>query len=191
MPLEPLKARFRVEPSPLAGVRVVHPPAFPDARGWFFEAWHQPRFGQHGLEANFVQDNVVTSHRNVLRGLHFQYPRAQVKLVSVLHGEVFDVVVDIRRGSPTYRQWFSVNLSALNHLQLWIEPGFAHGYQVLSESAVISYKCSHVYEPADDRTIHWADPALGIAWPVPDPLLSEKDAKARRLADFPPNEFFP
>lgn len=178
------------EPPPFAGITILRPPRYPDARGAFFEAWQKPRFEAQGLTAEFVQDNVVTSRRGVLRGLHFQYPRAQLKLVTVLHGEVYDVVVDIRRGSPTYGRWFGLHLSADNGLQLWIEPGFAHGYQVLSGMAVLSYKCSHIYEPDDDRTVYWADPCIEIRWPLPDPLLSAKDASARRLAEFADNEIF-
>jgi dTDP-4-dehydrorhamnose 3,5-epimerase len=181
---------LQVEPTALAGVKLLRPQAYADARGSFFEAWHRPRFARLGLSADFVQDNVVGSRHQVLRGLHFQYPRAQLKLVSVLHGEVFDVVVDIRRGSATYGQWHGWNLSAENHLQLWIEPGFAHGYQVLSEYAVVNYKCTHVYEPADDRTVNWADPLIGINWPLPNPILSAKDQAARNLAEFPDHELF-
>lgn len=174
----------------MAGVKLLRPKAYLDARGSFFEAWHKPRFEEHGLAADFVQDNVVASGRGVLRGLHFQYPKAQLKLVSVLQGEVFDVVVDLRRKSPTYRRWCAFRLSSENHWQLWIEPGFAHGYQVLSESAVLSYKCSQVYDPAADRTLFWADPAIGIDWPLPDPKLSSKDSSARRLAEFSDAELF-
>lgn len=179
-----------VEPTLFDGVRLLRQRAHADDRGWFLEAWHGPRFGRQGLSAGFVQDNVVESRRGVLRGLHFQYPRAQLKLVSVLQGEVFDVVVDIRRGSRTFGQWQGWNLSSENHLQLWIEPGYAHGYQVLSPSAVIHYKCNQAYEPADDRTLSWADPAIGIRWPLADPLLSAKDASARVLSAFSDDEIF-
>ncbi len=182
---------MQVQASPLAEVRVLRPRSYEDARGSFFEAWHRPRFEDLGLVAEFVQDNVVTSHRAVVRGLHFQAPRSQLKLVSVLHGEVFDVVVDIRRGSPTYGQWYGLALSAANRIQFWIEPGFAHGYQVLSDSAVVSYKCTHIYEPTDDRTVFWADPAIGITWPLgDDAILSTKDVAARRLAELLDNQLF-
>lgn len=181
---------LRMEDTPFDGVKIINPAAYPDTRGCFFEAWHQPRYEARGLIANFVQDNVVTSRRGVLRGLHFQYPKAQIKLVTILHGEVFDVVVDVRRHSPTYKRWFSVNLSAENHLQLWIGAGFAHGYQVLSEVAILSYKCSHVYEPSCDRTVFWADPTINILWPLPGPLLSAKDAAAPWLDKFTDNDVF-
>ncbi len=179
-----------LESTPLPGATLLKPRIYPDNRGYFLEAWHKFRYEQLGLRADFVQDNIVTSHHRVLRGLHYQYPRAQVKLVTVLHGAVFDVVVDIRRNSPTFGQWFGVELSARNCWQLWIEPGFAHGYQVISDQAVISYKCSHVYEPADDRTLLFRDPAIGITWPLGNPILSDKDDRAKPLAEFQANEIF-
>jgi dTDP-4-dehydrorhamnose 3,5-epimerase len=182
--------QLAVEPTPLAGVWLLKPRVYPDARGHFLESWHRPRLAAAGLQAEFVQDNVVTSRHRVLRGLHYQQPCAQVKLVTVLHGEVFDVVVDIRHGSPTFGRWFGLRLDGTAHWQLWIEPGFAHGYQVLSESAVINYKCSHIYEPSADRTISYADPAIGIQWPLGDPIVSGKDAAARPLADMARNEIF-
>ena len=183
--------KLQVEDTPFAGVKILHPAAYPDNRGCFFEAWQRIRYEAQGLTADFVQDNIVTSHRGVLRGLHFQYPQAQIKLVSASYGEVFDVVVDVRRHSPTYKQWLAVNLSAENHLQLWIGLGFAHGYQVLSEVAILSYKCSQVYEPSCDRTVFWADPTINIQWPLPEPVLSAKDAVAPRLDMFTDDDLFP
>lgn len=168
----------------LPGCVVLEPAVFGDARGFFFETWNAERFGQHGLPMTFVQSNVSSSSKGVLRGLHYQWPRPQGKLVSVLEGEVFDVAVDIRRGSPTFGAWEGVLLSAENKRQFWIPEGFAHGFLVLSDTALFSYLCTEVYVKEADAGIRWDDPAVGIDWPVDvAPLLSEKDANAPLLAD--------
>jgi dTDP-4-dehydrorhamnose 3,5-epimerase len=174
-----------VRKTPLPGVLVVAPRIFTDARGSFHESWHRARYADSGAPAEFVQDNVSRSGRGTLRGLHYQHPHAQGKLVSVLLGEVFDVAVDIRRGSPTFGESFSILLSAANGLQLYIPPGFAHGFLVTSDEAIFHYKCTEQYHAAYDRGIRWNDPALGIDWPDMAPLLSEKDASAPLLADVP------
>ena len=167
----------------LPGCLVIEPAVFGDERGVFFETWNADRFGEHGLPVKFVQSNVSTSVKGVLRGLHYQWPRSQGKLVSVLEGEVCDVAVDIRRGSPTFGRWEAVILSADNRRQLWIPEGFAHGFAVLSEHAVFSYLCTDVYVKEADAGVRWNDGDIGVDWPVSDPLLSAKDEKAPFLAD--------
>lgn len=169
----------------LPGCVVIEPAVFRDPRGFFYEAWNAERYGQRGLPTGFVQSNVSSSAKGVLRGLHYQWPRPQGKLVGVLEGEVFDVAVDIRRGSPTFGNWEGVVLSAENKRQLWIPEGFAHGFVVLSPMALFSYLCTDVYVKEIDAAIRWDDPAIGIPWPVGDlaPLLSEKDMNAPLLAD--------
>lgn len=176
---------MRVHPGPLPGVLVIEPAVFGDPRGQFFESWQCERYAAAGVSEAFVQDNVSRSSRGVLRGLHVQLPGAQGKLVSVLEGEVFDVAVDIRRGSPTFGQSFGVQLSADNHRQLYVPPGFAHGFQVCSETALFLYKCTEYYRPENEISIDWNDPALGIAWPLPDPTLSNKDRAGVLLRDVP------
>ena len=155
---------------------------FGDERGFFMETWNAVRYGELGLPDRFVQSNVSSSAQGVLRGLHYQWPNPQGKLVSVLEGEVYDVAVDIRRGSPTFGQWTAVVLSAQNKRQMWIPEGFAHGFAVLSERALLSYMCTNVYDKAADAGVRWDDPALGIDWPVGNPSLSQKDAAAPLLA---------
>ena len=167
----------------LPGCLVIEPAVFGDERGVFFETWNADRFGEHGLPMKFVQSNVSTSVKGVLRGLHYQWPRSQGKLVSVLEGEVYDVAVDIRRGSPTFGRWEAVILSADNRRQLWIPEGFAHGFAVLSEHAVFNYQCTDVYVKEADAGVRWNDGDIGVDWPVSDPLLSAKDEKAPFLAD--------
>ena len=159
---------------------------FGDERGFFFETWNAERFAEAGLPANFVQSNVSASAQGVLRGLHYQWPNPQGKLVSVLEGEVYDVAVDIRRGSPHFGKWTAVILSARNKRQLWIPEGFAHGFVVLSERAIFSYLCTAQYDRAADAGVSWDDPSIGIDWPVTAPLLSDKDAKAPMLKDVDP-----
>jgi dTDP-4-dehydrorhamnose 3,5-epimerase len=165
----------------LPELRLFHPAVFDDARGRFVELFNEERYAAHGLDEHFVQDNVSHSRRNVLRGLHLQHPRAQGKLICVVEGEVYDVAVDVRRGSPTFGRWAGFTLSAASATQLWIPPGFAHGFVVTAERAVLAYKCTDVYVPSAERTIRWDDPAIGIDWPVRDPLLSPKDAAAPTL----------
>ncbi len=167
----------------LPGCLVIEPAVFGDERGVFFETWNADRFGEHGLPVKFVQSNVSTSVKGVLRGLHYQWPRSQGKLVSVLEGEVCDVAVDIRRGSPTFGRWEAVILSADNRRQLWIPEGFAHGFAVLSEHAVFNYLCTDVYVKEADAGVRWNDGDIGVDWPVAAPLLSAKDEKAPFLAD--------
>jgi len=169
----------------LPGCVVIEPAVFGDERGVFFESWNAGRFAEHGLPTRFVQSNVSTSSRGVLRGLHYQWPRPQGKLVSVLEGEVYDVAVDIRRDSPTFGRWEAVILSAENHRQFWIPEGFAHGFAVLSGRAVFHYLCTDVYVREHDAGVRWNDADIGIDWPVSAPLLSAKDMAAPLLAEIP------
>ena len=177
---------MKVVSTSLPGCLVIEPVVHGDARGFFYESFHATRFAEHGIDAAFVQTNVSRSAHGVLRGLHHQWPNPQGKLVSVLEGEVYDVAVDIRRGSPTFGQWAGVMLSAENKRQFWIPEGFAHGFAVVSERAVFSYLCTAVYDKAADAGVRWDDPAIGIDWPVTAPQLSAKDAVAPLLADVAP-----
>ena len=171
----------------LPGCVVIEPAVFGDARGFFYEGWNAERFSRHGLPARFVQHNVSRSQRGVLRGLHYQWPHnAQGKLVSVLDGEVFDVAVDIRRGSPTFGLHAGAILSADNKRHFWIPEDFAHGFLVLSETALFTYLCTAPYDPASDCCVRWDDPALAIDWPLADVSLSAKDAGAPLLAEIVP-----
>lgn len=174
---------MNVTETALSGVLLVQPSVHRDSRGALFESFHAARYAEHGIAGPFVQDNVSRSRRRVLRGLHFQHPRGQGKLVGVVHGAIFDVAVDIRRGSPSLGHWVGHELSADNRRQLYIPPGFAHGFVVLSEIADVYYKCTEYYDPAAERGILWNDPALGIAWPVIDPVLSDRDMVAPRLRE--------
>lgn len=169
----------------LPGVLIFEPRVFGDPRGFFLETWNQRRYAEAGLPERFVQDNLSRSSRGVLRGLHYQHPTAQGKLVSVLMGEVFDVAVDIRRGSPTFGQWTAVVLTGDNKRQFYVPPGFAHGFAVTSESALFSYKCTDYYTPSEEGTVAWDDPDLGIDWPLDEPKLSAKDAEGVRLSAIP------
>ena len=178
---------MNVIPTRLHGVMLIEPRVFRDARGSFFEAWNRARYADAGVPGEFVQSNVSFSNRGVLRGLHLQTPRLQSKLVSVLAGEVFDVAVDVRVGSPTFGQWDGVVLSAENRRQLFVPAGFAHGFAVTGGDATVLYQCDAYYAPADEMTVLWDDPALGIAWPVADPILSDKDRQGLRLRDVPPD----
>ena len=177
--------------TPIAGVVLIEPKVFGDARGFFMETWQEPKFHAAGIDAVFVQDNQSRSTQWTLRGLHFQTAHTQGKLVRVSAGAVFDAVVDLRRGSPSFGKQWGVELSEENHRMLWVPPGLAHGILILSPSADFLYKCTDVYSPAHERTLMWNDPALGIAWPLPagvSPKLSAKDAQGRRFADI---ETFP
>jgi dTDP-4-dehydrorhamnose 3,5-epimerase len=169
----------------LPGVLLIEPRVFGDARGFFLESWNRRSFAQAGLDLDFVQDNHSRSVRGVLRGLHYQLSNPQGKLVRVTQGAVFDVAVDIRRSSPHFGRWVGYELSEANHRMLWIPPGFAHGFLVLSDSADFLYKCTTLYDPPSDRGIRWDDPAIAIAWPDVGaaPLLSAKDAAAPGLAE--------
>lgn len=167
----------------LSGCKVIEPAVFGDDRGFFFETWNADRFTEHGLPGAFVQSNVSASANGVLRGLHYQWPRPQGKLVTVLEGEVYDVAVDIRRGSPTFGQWAAVVLSAENKKQFWIPEGFAHGFAVLSERALFSYLCTDVYVKEADAGIRWNDADIAVDWPISAPTLSGKDETAPFLKD--------
>ncbi len=172
-----------VRETPLSGLLVVEPVRHGDARGYFAETYRADRYAAAGIDAAFVQDNVSRSGFGTLRGLHAQMPpHAQAKLVHVFDGEVFDVAVDLRRGSPTFRQWHGEHLSAETGRQMFVPPGFAHGFCVTSESALFAYKCSAVYAPDAEIAVAWDDPDLGIDWPVDAPRLSDKDRAAPRLA---------
>jgi len=169
----------------LPGVMILEPKVFGDARGFFLETWNQERYREAGIPAEFVQDNLSFSGKGTLRGLHFQNPNAQGKLVQVLQGEVYDVAVDIRQGSPTFGKWVGVLLSAENRRQVFVPAGFAHGFCVTSDNALFSYKCTDFYNPKAEVSILWNDPDIGIDWPVTEPELSEKDRLAGRLSQLP------
>lgn len=173
-------------PGKLPGVVLVQPRVFPDERGFFTETFHAAKYREAGIPRPFVQDNFSFSRRGVLRGLHYQRNHPQGKLVYVASGEIFDVAVDIRRGSPTFGQWEGHILSGENHHQLYVPEGLAHGFLVLSETASVMYKCTELYMPADDTGIRWNDPDIGVAWPVDAPSLSPKDAVLPRLRDLDP-----
>jgi dTDP-4-dehydrorhamnose 3,5-epimerase len=177
---------LNVASAPLPGVKIFRPDRFEDGRGWFMELWNEERYRQAGLERRLVQTNVSSSAHGVLRGLHYQSPHEQGKLVTVLAGAVFDVVVDIRRGSPTFGQWFGCELSDRNRLQLWIPEGFAHGFLATTGPALVAYGATAAYNAEADRVIVWNDPDIAIAWPFPPASLSSRDAAAPRLANVPP-----
>jgi dTDP-4-dehydrorhamnose 3,5-epimerase len=176
---------MQVIPTDLPGVLLIEPTVFGDARGFFLESYHARRYAEAGISDHFVQDNHSRSQRGVLRGLHYQLTHPQGKLVWVTSGEVFDVAVDLRRGSPTFGRWVGMLLSADNHRQLYIPPGFAHGFCVLSEVVDFLYKCTDFYHPEDEGGVLWCDPDLGIHWPITTPVLSEKDQRYPRLAEVP------
>ena len=187
---------MKVLPTNLPGVLIIEPDVFQDTRGFFLETYHAQKYREAGIPETFVQDNHSRSTLGTLRGLHAQqHQHPQGKLVRVIHGEVFDVAVDIRRGSPTFKRWVSVTLSAENFRQMYVPPGFAHGFCVLSEIAEVEYKCTDFYDPEDEIGILWNDPEIGVEWPVKEPILSEKDQKAPRLAEvverLPPYELIP
>ena len=169
----------------LPGVLIVEPDVFGDERGFFMETWNGECYEDAGLPGRFVQDNLSYSARGVLRGLHFQNPRPQGKLVSVLRGEVFDVAVDIRVGSPTFGEWTGVTLSAENKRQFYVPPDFAHGFLVTGEDALFFYKCTDYYAPSAEGIVLWNDPDIGIEWPTDAPTLSERDGKAPPLREIP------
>lgn len=174
---------FRFTPTEIPEVVLVEPRVFQDARGFFLETWHAGKFAESGIDARFVQDNHSLSGRGTLRGLHAQVRRAQGKLLRAVEGEVFDVAVDIRRGSPTFARHAWARLSAENFRQLWIPPGFAHGFYVLSERAQVEYKCTEFYAPDDEIGVAWNDPEIAITWPDTSPRLSDKDARAPKLRE--------
>lgn len=172
----------------IPGLVVIEPVVHGDTRGFFMETWHLNRYQGAGISGHFVQSNLSRSGAGVIRGLHFQFPHAQGKLVSVLDGRVFDVAVDIRTDSPTFRQWAGVELSAENHRQLYVPEGFAHGFCVLGETALLSYFCTEEYRAECDAVIAWDDPDIGIRWPLENGCLSNKDSNAPRLRDIPENK---
>ncbi|MGV7223925.1 MAG: dTDP-4-dehydrorhamnose 3,5-epimerase [Nitrospinales bacterium] len=169
----------------LPGVKIIEPDVFPDDRGYFMETYQRNRYREFGIDVQFVQDNLSFSTKGTLRGLHYQYPHFQAKLAQVIQGEVLDVVVDVRRGSPTFGRWSEVRLSEINHRQLFAPVGFAHGYCVLSDSAVFAYKCSDFFMPECEKGVLWSDPDIGVDWPVKMPVLSEKDGQYPLLKDIP------
>ena len=181
---------MNVIPCEIPGLLIIEPQVFGDARGFFMESWNRQRYRDAGLAGDFVQDNVSLSRRGILRGLHFQNPGGQGKLVSALHGEVFDVAVDLRRRSPTFGRWYGLTLSAENHRQFFVPPGFAHGFAVLSETALFAYKCTELYAPQNEVTLAWNDPEIGIPWPLAAPQLSAKDARGLPLRDIPKDRLF-
>ncbi len=172
---------MQVKPLRLAGLLLIKPNCFEDSRGYFFESWRRTAYEKAGIEEEFVQDNVAVSKKNVLRGLHYQKSPGQAKLITALSGRIWDVAVDIRPESKTYGQWEGVELSDENHWQFYIPTGFAHGYCVLSDSACISYKVSSTYDPAEECTLAWNDPAFAVEWPVTEPILSERDSQRALL----------
>lgn len=167
---------------PFSDVLLIRPEEHRDDRGHFLETWRKDRYRTIGVDTGFVQDNHSRSHRHVLRGMHFQHPHAQGKLVWVTNGEAYDVVVDIRRGSPTFGEWAGVRLTAADHEQIWVPKGFAHGFLALTETVDLHYKCTAYYAPDDEHVLRWDDPEVGINWPVDNPILSEKDSNGRYLA---------
>jgi len=172
----------KVVPTDLPGVLVIEPQVHRDSRGFFAETYHAARYAAAGIDAAFVQDNHSRSVRHTLRGLHAQLARPQAKLLRVLRGAIFDVVVDVRRGSPTFKRWISVELSEENFRQIYVPIGFAHGFCVLSDVAEVQYKCSDVYQAGDELGLAWNDPEIGVDWPVADPILSDKDRHGQPLA---------
>jgi dTDP-4-dehydrorhamnose 3,5-epimerase len=172
---------MKVSTTPLEGVLIIEPKVFADHRGFFLETYNEQRYRENGLAVRFVQDNHSKSQRGILRGLHYQIKKPQAKLVWVVAGEIWDVAVDIRRGSPTYGQWFGMTLDALSKKQLYVPAGFAHGFAVTSETAEVYYKCTDFYDPADEGGVIWNDPDLAIRWPIDQPTLSGKDAALPQL----------
>lgn len=182
---------MKFTPTPIDGVVLIEPQVFGDARGFFLETWQSQKFKAAGIDAVFVQDNHSRSSQWTLRGMHFQVRHTQGKLVRVTAGSVYDVVCDLRKSSPTFARWWAVELSDQNHRMLWVPPGLAHGMLVTSASADFVYKCTDVYSPADERTLAWDDPSVGIEWNLPEgvqPKLSAKDLQGGALGDI---ETFP
>lgn len=177
---------MKVESTKLEGVLLITPQVFGDDRGFFMETYNQQKAADSGLPTQFVQDNHSKSSKGVLRGLHYQTPQWQGKLVRTVQGEIFDVAVDIRDGSPTFGEWVGVYLNDENKQQLYVPEGFAHGFVVTSDTAEVVYKCTSLYEPSQEGSVLWNDPDIGIQWPTDAPLLSAKDKVGQRLADLPP-----
>lgn len=182
---------MKVEKTFIPGLFVVEPDFFPDNRGFFFESFNKEKYKDAGIAFEFVQDNLSKSTKYTVRGLHYQAGEfAQGKLCQVITGAVIDVALDVRFGSPTFGKHFSVELSGDNHKQIWIPPGFAHGFSVLSDEAIFSYKCTAKYDKSSERSILYNDPALGIEWMVETPIVSDKDLKAKRFAEIEREFFF-
>lgn len=179
---------MEIHKTEINGVLIIDPRVFEDQRGFFMETYNHPRYAEAGIPPAFVQDNLSFSTRGTLRGLHFQINNPQAKLVQVLQGEVFDVAVDLRAGSPSFGRWTGALLSGANKRQFFIPGGFAHGFAVLSETALFAYKCSDVYHPEDEGGLLWSDPQLAIDWRVKSPVLSEKDTAMPLLADLTPTQ---
>lgn len=173
---------MKVTPTGVPDVLVIEPDIHADGRGFFLETYHEGRYREHGIAGPFVQDNHSRSVAGTLRGLHLQLRRPQGKLIRVIEGEIFDVAVDVRRGSPTFGRWVGVTLTAGNFKQMYVPPGFAHGFAVVSPVAQVEYKCTDLYDPASEIGISWNDLALAIAWPVAEPILSARDARHPMLA---------
>jgi dTDP-4-dehydrorhamnose 3,5-epimerase len=176
---------MKVLSTTLDGVLLIQPRVFSDSRGYFMETWHHGKYRENGIDINFRQTNLSRSTAGVLRGLHYQWPQPQAKLVQVLQGAVFDVAVDIRPNSPNYLNWVGVELSAQNHHQLFIPEGFAHGFITLSDTAMLAYACSREYSPEADASIAWDDPEIAIDWPVSPVSLSDKDSEASKISNVP------
>ena len=174
---------MRVVPTDIPDVVVIEPDIHADGRGFFLETYHADRYREHGIAGPFVQDNQSRSVAGTLRGLHLQIRRPQGKLIRVIEGEIFDVAVDVRRGSPTFGRWVGAILTAENFKQMYVPPGFAHGFAVVSPIAQVEYKCTVLYDPASEIGVAWNDPALGITWPIAQPLLSMRDARHPTLAE--------
>jgi dTDP-4-dehydrorhamnose 3,5-epimerase len=172
-------------PAAVPGVIIIEPDVHQDRRGFFLETYHAEKYRAGGIPDVFVQDNHSRSTRGTIRGLHLQLKRPQGKLLRVIEGEIFDVAVDVRRGSPTFGKWVGVSVSAENFKQVYIPKGFAHGFAVVSDVAQVEYKCTDVYDAASEIGIAWDDPAIGITWPVSNPVLSDRDTRHPRLADAP------
>ena len=174
---------MKVRETELPGVLLIEPEVFDDARGLFYESWSESRYADAGMPRHFVQDNISASSQGTLRGLHLQHPHGQGKLVQVIGGKVFDVAVDVRLGSPTFGRWTGLVLSEANRHQLYIPTGFAHGFCVISHSALFAYKCTDFYDRESELTVAWDDMDIGIVWPLKHPVLSKKDSEGRSLAE--------
>jgi dTDP-4-dehydrorhamnose 3,5-epimerase len=172
-----------VSETELPGLLIIEPKVFGDERGFFLETWSRSRYGASGMDIDFVQDNLSKSKQGTLRGLHLQHPHGQGKLVYVISGEVFDVAVDVRVGSPTFGRWYGTVLSEVNKRQMFVPAGYAHGFCVTSPEAIFAYKCTEAYRPEAELTIAYNDPAIGVAWPVSSPTLSKKDMAGLRLSE--------
>lgn len=179
-----------VQEAKLSGILVIEPKIYKDHRGSFLESFNNNRYSDIGINKEFVQDNLSYSYKNVLRGLHFQNPAAQAKLVFVIKGKVFDVIVDIRKNSPTFGCWEGFLLSEINKRQVYIPEGFAHGFIALSDEAYFYYKCTEYYSPQNEHSIRWNDPDIGVDWNVDNPIISDKDVSSSLLKDFKDEELF-